>query len=95
MRVTASGLLYGATPCAPWIVREASPPAARAVRLLDRVRDAIRSRHYSRRTEKAYTHWIRRLIFFHSKQKSRLTKAGNELVADAFAVVHPRSRFDG
>src|SRR5207248_5686245 len=30
-------------------------------RLLDRVRDAIRGRHYSRRTEKAY-------IFFHAKR---------------------------
>jgi integron integrase len=48
-------------------VREASPPA-RPPRLLDRVREAIRSRHYSRRTEKAYVHWIRRFIFFHGKR---------------------------
>jgi hypothetical protein len=49
-------------------VREGSPPAARPPRLLDRVREAIRSRHYSRRTEKAYVHWIRRFIFFHGKR---------------------------
>jgi integrase len=66
-RSTASGLLYGATTSAPWLVREASPPAPRPPRLLDRVREAIRSRH-SRRTEKAYVHWIRRFIFFHSKR---------------------------
>ena len=33
-------------------------------RLLDRVGAAIRLRHYSRRTEKAYTGWIRRFILF-------------------------------
>jgi integron integrase len=32
------------------------------------VRDAIRARHYSRRTEKAYVAWIRRYIFFHGKR---------------------------
>ena len=37
-------------------------------RLLDRVRDAIRARHYSRRTEKSYVAWVRRYIFFHSKR---------------------------
>lgn len=35
--------------------------------LLDRVRTAIRTRHYSRRTEDAYTHWIRAYIVFHGK----------------------------
>src|SRR5258708_7425735 len=37
------------------------------VRLLDRVRNTIGARHYSRRTEEAYTHWIRRFIVFHGK----------------------------
>jgi integron integrase len=32
------------------------------------VRDAIRTRHYSYRTEKAYIHWIKRFIFFHDKR---------------------------
>jgi hypothetical protein len=31
-------------------------------KLLDRVREAIRTGHYSRRTEKVYVHWIRRFI---------------------------------
>jgi len=35
-------------------VREAGPAGAPKPRLLDRVREAIRTRHYSRRTEKAY-----------------------------------------
>jgi len=37
-------------------------------RLLDRVRDAIRQRHYSYRTEQAYVDWIRRFILFHGKR---------------------------
>jgi len=37
-------------------------------RLLDRVRDAVRARHYSRRTEEAYAAWIRRYILFHGKR---------------------------
>ena len=34
-------------------------------KLLDRVREAIRTRQYSRRTEVAYVTWIRRYIVFH------------------------------
>jgi integron integrase len=45
-------------------------PAARAEdpsppRLLDQLRDALRARHYSPRTEKAYTQWVARYIRFH------------------------------
>lgn len=35
-------------------------------KLLDQLREALRSRHYSRRTEQAYCHWIRRYIHFHN-----------------------------
>jgi integron integrase len=36
--------------------------------LLDRVRDKIRLKHYSIRTEQAYLDWIRRFIVFHGKR---------------------------
>lgn len=36
-------------------------------RLLDQVRNAIRLRHYSIRTERAYVKWIRTYILFHGK----------------------------
>jgi integron integrase len=29
------------------------------------MKEALRSRHYSRRTEQTYLHWVRRYIFFH------------------------------
>lgn len=37
-------------------------------RLRDQVRDALRLRHYSPRTETAYLHWVRRFILFNHKR---------------------------
>lgn len=37
-------------------------------RLLDRVRERVRSRHYSIRTEEAYVDWVRRFVLFHGKR---------------------------
>lgn len=37
-------------------------------KLLDQVRDVIRRKHFSIRTEQAYTDWIRRFILFHKKR---------------------------
>src|SRR5262249_34012892 len=39
-----------------------------APKLLDRVRDRIRAKHYSLRTERAYLDWIRRFILFNDKK---------------------------
>ncbi len=44
----------------------AQPP-----RLLDQVREHLRVRHYSLRTEDAYTDWTRRFILFHGKRHPR------------------------
>jgi hypothetical protein len=40
-------------------------------RLLDQVREVLRVRHYSLRTEQAYIAWIKRFIFFHHKRHPR------------------------
>jgi integron integrase len=40
-------------------------------RLLDQVRDALRVRHYSLRTEDSYLQWIKRFILFHKKRHPR------------------------
>ena len=49
-------------------VHESSPAEPPKPRLLDRVRSALRTHHYSRRTEEAYVAWIRRYILFHGKR---------------------------
>jgi hypothetical protein len=46
----------------------AGMPARKPPRLLDRVRDAIRLRHYSIRTEATYVDWVRRFVLFHGKR---------------------------
>ena len=46
-------------------------------RLYDRVVEALRTRHYSRRTEQAYIHWIRRFILFHAPNHPRQLKEGD------------------
>ncbi len=40
----------------------------RKPKLLDQVRQALRARHYSYRTEQAYVQWVRRFILFHGKR---------------------------
>jgi len=45
---------------------QAGPP-----RLFDLMREAIRIRHYSLRTEDAYVDWARRFILFHGKRHPR------------------------
>jgi len=37
-------------------------------KLLDQVRDVLRLKHYSYRTEQAYLDWIKRFIIFHGKR---------------------------
>jgi integron integrase len=59
---------HSAAPTTALVARESSSPTPRPPRLLDRVREAVRTRHYSRRTEKAYVAWIRRYILFHGKR---------------------------
>lgn len=42
--------------------------APKPPKLLDRLRDQIRLRHYSLSTERQYVHWIKRFILFHGKR---------------------------
>ena len=43
----------------------------RSPRLLDQVREQIRVRHYSIRTEQAYVDWCRRFILWNDKRHPR------------------------
>ncbi len=46
----------------------APAPSDAPPRLLDQLRQAIRVRHYSIRTEATYVDWVRRFILFHGKR---------------------------
>ena len=41
---------------------------AKSPKLLEQVRESIRTKHYSYRTEKTYVDWIKRFILFHGKR---------------------------
>jgi integron integrase len=53
------------------MVTENTPPIPQPPKLLDQVRDKIRVKHYSIRTETQYLQWIKRFILFHGKQHPR------------------------
>jgi integron integrase len=50
------------------ICPETSPNRNSSPKLLDRLREALRSRHYSRRTEQTYISWVKQFIFYHHLQ---------------------------
>ena len=47
------------------------PPPPQSPRLLDRLRDALRVRHYGLRTEKTYAHWVCRYPFCQTHRRNR------------------------
>ncbi len=53
------------------MVNANAPSAPTPPKLLDQVRDKIRVKHYSIRTETQYLQWIKRFIYFHGKQHPR------------------------
>ena len=59
-------MAYAGHPQQPLAAESANPP-----RLLDQVRNAIRRKHFSLRTEQSYVHWIKRFILFHGKRHPR------------------------
>jgi integron integrase len=57
-----------ARPLIPETHLAAPPDPTRGLRLLEIVRRRLRERRYSKRTEEAYVHWIRRFIRFHGRR---------------------------
>ena len=55
--------VYPSAPAGTIARPECEPP-----RLLDRLRFALRAKHYAYRTEQAYVHWVRRFILHHGKR---------------------------
>ena len=50
---------------------EETPSQPQPPRLLQQVRERIRYKHYSIRTESTYIDWIKRFIFFHERRHPR------------------------
>ena len=63
-------------------------------KLLDQVRDVLRAKHYSYRTEQAYVGWIRRFILFHEKRHP-LEMSGQEVECFFDLVGHGPERSRG
>ena len=69
------------------IVEPLEESAAPPPRLLDQVRDQLRLKHYSLRTEQAYVGWIKRYIIFHGKRHpSQMGKPELEAFLTSLAV---------
>ncbi len=64
---------------------DASPP-----RLLDQVRQAVRRKHYSLRTEEAYVSWIKRYILFHHKRHPNEMGAAEVEAYLTYLAIHER-----
>ena len=47
-----------------------------AKKLLEIVRDKIRFKHYSYRTEQVYLYWSKRYIIYHNKKYPKLANSG-------------------
>lgn len=52
-------------------MQTANTPPVHPPKLLDQVRERIRVKHYSIRTETQYVQWVRRFILYHGKQHPR------------------------
>ncbi|MCP4295108.1 MAG: integron integrase [Proteobacteria bacterium] len=68
----------GKTDTSPYPVQNKDSSKKQESELLERVRNEIRTRHYSTRTEQAYEAWIRRYIGFH--QGKAAEKMGSQEV---------------
>ena len=54
-------------PVRPLVPPQDAPPS-HGKKLMDQVSDALRTKHYSYRTEQTYKDWIKRYILFHGKR---------------------------
>jgi integron integrase len=53
--------------------------ASRPLSLLGQLRQRLRTKHYSRKTEQAYEHWVRQFVLFHGRRHPR--RMGNREIA--------------
>src|SRR5258705_14023605 len=69
-------------------------PPLQAVKVLDQLRERIRYLHYSRRTEEAYVHRVKRFIRFHGVRDPReMGQPEVEASRDSWLAPSPASGF--
>jgi hypothetical protein len=67
-------------------------------KLLDQVRDVIRRKHFSLRTERIYCDWIRRFILYHKKRhplemgETEITDFLTHLARDAWVAASTQNQ---
>nr|ART36582.1 C630 [uncultured bacterium] len=70
----------------------ADPSVPRPPGLLDQLRERIRLKHFSLRTERAYAQWVKRYIYFHGKRRpAELGKEKVEALLTSLAVKYPNA----
>lgn len=75
-------------------MKPAAPsPVLRATRLLDQVRERIRYKHYSLRTEQAYVQWVRIFVKWHGLRHPR--DMGQEEIEGFLAMLANERRVGG
>jgi integron integrase len=72
-------------PLVPQSHLDAAPDPTKSLRLMEIVRRALRERRYSRKTEQAYVHWIRRFVIFHGRRHPK--DLGPEHVRDFLSAL--------
>ena len=85
-----AGLSYKTDAISCSIVKEQPPHNPEQPRILDRVRQTIRMRHYSPSTEKTYIHWIRRFILYHRKRHPALMREREISQFLSYLAVHEK-----
>ena len=69
--------------------RAEKPPPRVGPKLQYRLREALRSRYYSRRTEETYRHWVKRFIkhvrchIFHHSLAAHLLESGYDMLVES------------
>jgi hypothetical protein len=68
-------------------LKPATRPPLRSARLLDPLRERIRYRHYSLRTEQTYVYWVRAFVRHHGLRHPREMGAAEAELSNFFSVV--------
>ena len=70
-------------------LNDGKPSSAPPTKVIDQLREALRSRHYGGRTEQAYDHWLKRFIGFHRMRDPKEMAEGeiNAFLAHHFFLV--------